>query len=543
MRSKKTYEEYKKDRNVKFPVAAWILDRSTLYVAVAIVALLAIGGFAKLGWDSYSRAIQEPEVISPYIDMESASSTGRTWAKELASKAPTGVTTWALNEKTKPQPFVDYKICPTVAEIPTTLLSTHIASGEGIETRVQVYGAGQATAQFDTYINALNSCFGETTIQTSGNTRFAEFPGGFVITAGDAIVGSTTADPNRYDAILDFYLNNVERTLEETGCIALAPAASDAKRSFFYDRESYIGLEEKEELESNVNIAGLPTPAEIKLNEIANENAILPEAPLPPDFPELPKNEVKPPVIPTSVQDQSMFAGVAVYKIADTKGPGCGWDWSAQESPVYDDKSLENMKKNSIQQTKNDVDSKAIDYVKTKINWALQVAAIAPAADDWNIFVNKTNEVHEKWEWLENERAKVQTDWYNYVAAHDDWFTFDERKAAAIKQFEEDTKKCEADKKALEDWEDKWEELAEEREKEKEKENPEPSKSPSPSPSASISPTPSPSPTVEIPEKPVGCDTPPERPEIADQEKPQEPQPPFIPVGVTIPQSWPVPKG
>lgn len=547
MRSKKTYREYREDDTVKFPAVSYVLDRKALYITFSLIALLAFGLVVKVGWDSYNKAIEEPEVITPYLDMEPASSPGRTWAAELTARNPAGLSEWAVSENTKPQTVIDSKYCSNIADLSTSLLSTHKASGSGVETRVQVYGAGQAFKQFEAYTNVLDTCFNGVSAENVSQSTVARFPGGFLLTAGDGIVG-VTAPEELIDSLIDFYVSSTESTLTDSKCVALNVYTNDAFRSFFYDRDSYTGLEETKPLETQVNISGLPTPTEIKLNEIANTEAIVPEAPLPADFPVLPKKAVEKPSIPGSVKDEAGFAKKAAYKIADFDGPGCGWEWSAQAPPVYSKPELESARKAAIKSTQESLDVTAQSYVRTKVDWALQIASILPKADRWNSYVNQTNSVHEKWYWLEAEREALRPAWFDYIAQHEEWSTFDARKAEATRLFDEASKKCEADEKALEEWEDKWGKLAEEREKQLEKERLEkekkesekdskPSKSPSPSPTPSASP----SPTVEIPEKPAGCDTPPERTEIMDQEKPAEPIAPDVPKGVTIPQSWPNP--
>lgn len=537
MSRKKTYHEYRQDPKVRFPAVAYVLDRKAVYITFSLVALLALGFTIKIGWDSYSRSIQEPEVVTPYLDLESVSSTGRTWAAELAAQNPADIAEWAISENTKPQTVIDSKICANIADLSTSLLSTHVASGKGVQTRIQVYGAGQAFKQFESYRAALDVCFNGVSAEKVSETTVARFPGGFIMTSGDAIIGVSTTE-DLVDPLMNFYVTKMEETLKNSKCLSLSVVTADANRSFFYDRETYTGLEEKKPLETQVDIAALPTPTEIVLNEVENPDAVTPEAPLPSNFPQLPKTTANKPSIPTPVPNETAFAGDAAYKIADSQGPGCGWAWSAQSAPIYSEDELEAAKNASIRSTQEMLNANAANYVGNKIKWALQMAEIAPTADRWNTFVNQTNTVHEKWSWLEMQRAELEPFWFDYVAQHEYWSTFDARKAAAKTQFEEELKRCETDQKALEDWEEEWGDEYREQNKPK----PSPSASPEPTRSAKPTATPSPSPTIKIPEKPAGCDTPPERPAIIDTEKPAEPQPPVVPEGVTVPNSWPNPK-
>lgn len=546
MQSKKTYREYRE--SVKFPAAAWLLDRTWLYVAVLLVAVLAIGAFMKMGWDSYNDAIKEPEVITPYADVKPVSFSGKSWAEKLIAMNPANLPTWTVDKATKPRSAVDVKVCSKIGSVATSLLSTHVATSEGTEVRVQVYGAGQAAKQFADYAIAVKSCFGKQNVETSGNSSFVAFPKGFILTSGDAIIGVSAVNDQVRDSLLDFYLKNVESSLIESGCLSLMVAAEDANRSLFYNPDQYIGLKDSTSLETAVEIKDLPTPTSLQLNEIANISAKSPEAPLPADFPTLPKNEAPRPNIPAPLKDEESFKGVADYQVLDPKGPGCGWDWTAQIAPDLDLQKLTNEKNGIIQSLQGSLDGTATGYVNGKINWALQVASIAPSVDVWNTFVNQTNLVHEKWNWLESERDILEPSWRQYVIDHDFWLTFDQRKSDALKKFDEDFKKCHLDEEALSNWERDWQKISDEQEKAKAKVDADAKKAadeeknnPTPSPTATPSPTVT-SPTVTVPPKPAGCDTPPEEPEIATQKKPVEPKAPAIPSGVTIPASWPTPK-
>jgi hypothetical protein len=543
MRSKKTYRQYQESESIKFPAAAWLLDRSGVYIAILLIAILAIGVFMKMGWDSYNSAIKPAEVITPYADVKPANFVGKTWAEKLISVNPANLPEWTADESSKPRPIVDPKNCSISESVPTSLLSTHVATSAGVDVRVQVYGAGQAAKQFTDYTTALASCFGQMNPQKYEKTIFATFPTGFILTSGDAIIGVVaTNDQTRY-TLLDFYLKNVESSLIESGCLSLMVSTADSNRSLFYNPDQYTGLMESSNLESTVDINGLPTPTAIKLNEIINDSAVVPEAPLPANFPELPKTVVQQPKIPAELKTEDAFKATARYQAVDENGPGCGWDWTAQVSPALDLQKLVTEKNNSIQRTQGSLDGNATGYVNGKINWALQVASLAPGVDAWNAFVNQTNKVHEKWDRLETERQKLEGPWRQYVIDHDEWLTFDKRKADALKKFDEDFKKCQKDEKDLADWNDDWKDIADKQAKDKEKAEADAKNKPtaSPSPSASPSPT-STETTVTVPPKPAGCDTPPEEPEIASEEKPSEPKAPTVPADVTIPASWPVPK-
>jgi hypothetical protein len=547
MRSKKTYREYQESESIKFPAAAWLLDQAGVYAVVLLVALIAIGAFMKMGWDSYTAAIKPPEVITPYADVTPVSFIGKTWAEKLISVNPANLPDWTVDKSAKPRPVIDPKNCSASAAASISLLSTNVATGSGTDVRIQVYGAGQAAKQFTDYTTAFTPCFGKLNVQNSGKTTFVTFSRGFILTSGDAIIGVFVPNDQIRDTILDFYLKNVESSLIESGCLALNATPADANRNLFFSKDQYTGLEGSENLESVVDTTNLPTPTSLTLKEIEDRTAVVPEAPLPANFPELPKTVVQKPQIPAALKNEDAFKASAKFRVVDEKGPGCGWDWTAQVSPELDLKKLATDKNNSIQKTQGALDGSATNYVSGKINWALQLASLAPTVDTWNSFVSQTNTVHKKWQWLEAERQKIESPWRQYVIDHDEWLTFDQRKADALKKFDEEFKQCQKDEKDLADWNRDWKDIADQQAKDKAKADAEAKDTEKNKPTASATPTPTPSatttaPAVTVPSKPAGCSTPPVEPEIASQMKPEEPKAPVIPKDVTIPASWPTPK-
>jgi hypothetical protein len=545
---RKTYREYRESESVKFPALAWLLDRKIIYIATMLVAVIALGSYLKTGWDSYNQAIKEPEAITPYADIQPSSFAGKTWAEKLLATNPANLKNWTVDKSTKPKSAVDLKVCSKIPTLSTSLLSTHVANSDQGEVRVQVYGAGQAAKEFTNYASALKTCFGSDVEETK-NSKFVIFPRGFIITAGDAIIGVYTSDDSVRDALFDFYSKNMETSLIESSCLALISSPQDANRSLFYNPKDYTGLSDSQNLETAVDITGLPTPTSLKLDDVKDDSATIPEAPLPKDFPTLPKTVVSKPTIPAALKNENAFTGVAEYHAPDTKGPGCGWEWTAQVAPEVDLKKLAKEKSDAIVSTQTSLDNKALGYVDGKINWALQVASLAPSVDVWNTFVNETNLVHDKWNWLKSERNKLEPAWREYVADHDEWLSFDQRKADALKKFDEEFKQCQKDEKDLADWKKDWQKISDDQAKDKAKADADAKDSeknkPTASPSATPTPTPSATPSasaVTSPPKPAGCSTPPVEPEIATQAKPAEPKAPSIPEGVTIPASWPTPK-
>lgn len=518
----------RKKNTVKAPFLKWLLEHGVIYSVFALVAVLGFAGVVHSGYANYQTIISQKKVSSPYADVEATDSIGMKWAADFIAQAPENATNWTVGNTSKPQSIVAQKHCSTIGTPPTSLLATYTATGENIETTIQVYGAGQAAQQFSKYASTLGECL---------NAQLAEnnvvrYDNSFVLLLGDSIIGVKGTNEN-IDSLLNWYKENASKTLTDSGCLELNTTVNDAKRSFFYDKDSYEGFKKSDLLKTKIDFSNLPTPQGVTIQQITNSTAVEPEAPLPDKFPKMPKT-VAQPSLPSSIPDQNSFEAKATYQVADTDGPGCGWAWAGQKAPEYNEEDLRTAKQKVITETQEKLDESTTSYVNSKVSWAFNVALTIPQIDKWNAYVKQVNDVYAKWDWLNAERTSIQNDWYSYVAAHNEWITFDTRKKEAAEKYQKDVDTCMAKREELQDWENKYGDNADTTEPETET-TPEPSDSPTPT----VSPTPTPTPTVSVPPKPEGCDTMPVKPEILDQTKPAEPQPPTIPEGVTIPDSWP----
>lgn len=553
--SRRKYQDYKKDPTVKTPILAWMSDRSIGYIALSLFSVLALLVIYSRGVEALERINTEPVEVSPYMEVEATNSPGLTWASETIKQQPPSVESWAVAETAKPQNIITPNTLNISSEKTSiSLLATYVGTGSGVQTRAHVYGSGQAAKDFNRFVNLLSD---RTNVETATNENgsSAKYENGFFVTMGDAIISVSAPNNEKRDELLEFYSKSMPETLKNSGCYDLTVTNDDALRSFFYDKDSYTGLLEHQKIETQVDIDGLPNPSPITIENINTPDLQQPESPIPADFPSLPEAEANKPTLPTEVETQDSFKKDAIYKVADTNGPGCGWKWSGQAAPVYDNNALETEKNKSIVDVQNDIDVQADNYVNSKKDWALQTALIMPKVNDWNSYVRNVNTVHERWNWLNDERAKLQEPWNQYVEDYKNWLSFDQRKADATEEYNEKLQVCIDKQDDLIAWEDEWGELWAKQEAAKDN-PPEPSPAPT-EPPEDEDPTnpgdedtnPVEQPTtppvddeteepVDIPEKPEGCNITPERPSIVDQAKPEEPQAPTIPEGVTIPDSW-----
>lgn len=533
---KKSYRELKADPVIRVPALAWLLDRKMVYISVAAVGSLAAGAFVYQGWKAYGEIIAPVEVESPYLSLDPAQSSGSIWAAEFIS-APRGIDGWESQSSTQPSHgFLQDMTGNAAGEVPMTLLATRMASAGPVKAVAQIYGAGQARKQFDHYVSKLSAKGAVDSRQLDDSGVYgASFEHGFLLVAGDAIVGMQTADNEQRDRLYGEYFSELKESLPLSGCADIS-GSDTSKRSVYFDPNSFEGLIESVTVEPEVNTNYLPTVQALGTREISNPYASVPEGPLPSSLPALP-SEVAKPTVANAPEAVGSFAEVASYRIQDPVGPGCGWSWSAQNALEYDEADLKATQDETMAKTQNSVNTNAQGYVDQKISWARVVALVAPKLDSWNRYVDSVNSVHGGWAKLVADREALRPAWDQYLAAHEAWSTFDARKAAADTAYNQALTQCIADRKTHDDWEREWgpEALKQKQDAWAKEQNM------NPSPTATPVPTSTPTPMPTAPPEPVDCTVDPERPSILDEQKPAEPSAPAIPSDVTIPSSWPQP--
>ena len=186
-----------------------------------------------------------------------------------------------------------------------------------------------------------------------------------------------------------------------------------SSRSIYYDAASFEGLRETTSIDPKVKTDNLPTLKALEADEVANPYAVQPEGPLPVSMQKIPAEAPKPTIVDAPGTVDS-FTKNASYKIQDPIGPGCGWNWSAQQPPVYDDEDLENAKNDTIVRVQNEVNGDAQKYVDSKISWARVTALLTPKLDNWNSYVKTVNSVHSSWDKLVADRNAIRPAWDTY---------------------------------------------------------------------------------------------------------------------------------
>lgn len=494
-----------REHGYRFPRVAWLMDRSFVYVATAIAAVAVVGVSLYSGYSSLQRVLAEPVEDSPYAELIANNSPALTWGAKMAQWNPANLEAWEAEKAYRPDAIVPATTCRFSEPVSASTLGTFNSGNGSVKTRVSVYSAGMARSDFDARIKELEECTGGHVNKDAPGTPVV-WDSGFAFTLGDAVV-TVTGDAG----LLSAYEQYARETLVQSSCAAIDVPSGSSVRNLYADAGNYTGLLQTDMVKNRVPVDRMP---QFKLENLSdlNDNSIpKPESPLPSGFPDSLPTEVAKPTLPTPVEQQDSFEVDATYQIADTTGPGCGWHWSALQSPGYDVDALNAAKTDALNKAQADSDAKATAYVDQYRNYALAQAVLAPAVRSWNEYVTNRGQVEEKWAWLNKQRELIKPAYLAYVEAHDAWINFDNQKAKVSKEYEDELKTCKDKQEELLEWERKYGNIT-------------------------------PAPTAPVPPKPEGCVTMPVRPAILDQVKGEEPKMPSIPADVTIPQSWPKPK-
>lgn len=611
--SKRKSIQHYRDRGIKAPVIAYLLDKSFVYLPVLAVALLAIVAVIASGVRDLNAMAAPPEDNSPYRETEPRDFLGKQFATDFVQQHPDEIdeSDWvAENEPMQPRPVFSAEQCSELGTAPNSLLTTYRGEGEGLRVDALIFGAGQAKRYFDDTESIIENCdnvsgFNESTVTASHGDNdyeldYYQFSSGdndhVVFTAGDAIFEIRSTDSAEVSAgdALDFYAGYAVESMnrEQWQCVAIETSYEDYVRSFYHDFESYEGLFLTEPLEAETPVNNLPVPtltkrgntdAERSISTVNTPNLEAPEAPLPEDFSSIPENEPDRPQIPLEFETIDEFKDTAYYEIPDYDGPSCGWEWAAQISPVYDEMALEHNREVVRTEVQSDLEQQAGSYLDSSFYYTLRTLNTEPVITRWNEYVNTVNSIHDDWAWLEDEREALRPAWDTYLAEHAEWENFPNLQDAAreeynadieayeeeldafddevaayeeeldeydeeFAEYERERDQCLSDRARVDAWDDNFEDAVRngdaiiEGEDQPEPETdedgeeietqplPEVPERPEDCQSLPTAPT--------APSEPVNTAVEPERPSILDEDRGSEPQPPTIPEGVTVPNSW-----
>lgn len=550
----KSYKEFKKKHpSVKTPWLGWVLNSVYTYVVFLLIAAIVVSIVFYENRGVYAKLERVGDKPSEFLTISTDKAPSVLWAENIINTSPLNIESWDVKPSVKPVHIVKIKGCNNVGYdlVTVNVLSSYVASGGGIKTGIQLISPGLALDDFNKYVNEINSCMPVDVVNDDSLKLALYNDNSFLMLAGDVLLNVETDNSSKRQELINFYSNLVSSTLIESGCNSLVVDPADKARAFYTDLENYKGLLEKTVVNTDVNVSGLPTPVGLKLNDIDSQRAKLvePEKPLPKDFPTMPKSLEKP-VIPVLNESSDNFSKDAVYTVKDISGPGCGWVWHGQIPPVFNDEVLDENKKIAIQNTQNEIDTNAENYIKNNIAWNLKLLKVYPLVNSWNVYISKVNAVYDKWEWLNGKREELFPLWQEYVKKYDYWKNFDAKKKESQDAYDKAVKICDDAKQVLEKWNNdkieaekiyneqldqyskdysQW--VVDKNKWDKDKEN-----------NGGVNNAPEPvepvKPELNLAPEPPGCPKEPEKPSILSEERPEEPAEPEIPEGVTIPDSW-----
>lgn len=512
-----------------------------LVIMLAVMTIISL-----LGWKSWSLWNELSKPIkhnTPYNESyQAADYPGKTFLRDLLTEVPTGIAAdrWIVSADgkndtaVKTLPSTCTQVAPSTAQLAYKTVKT-----DGVTVIAMVYGAGQAHLQFDKYAAQLSECYQDAkTSNTMVDSR-----GGFVITRGDAIISVVSDDQGKLDSLRTWYAQKLDEKLMASACASLDETSNDASRSFYYDENSYTGTTKSKKVTVTDTVLTASAPQILTDNSMSmakafvdprSQNVKVPLDPLPagmasslPTSPSIPAVSSQP--VPPAMEK------TVSYQIADKTGPGCGWAWSGQKTPKFDEDTLAVNQKTIVANAKTELKNNILSYNKSIIDWSKQTALAMSFESSWDDYVNKTNTIYAAWNDLNNKRSSIEDAWYKYVDAAEKYANWDDTVKQAQSDWENSVKQCVSENQTTDnttsgkqpsnnqsggsdsnddDTEDNTGSVGGNR-------------------SYSIIKTKT---NAEI-QRECELDTP--KPDVLSQDRPVKPIAPSIPDGVTIPYSWP----
>jgi hypothetical protein len=506
-----------------------------IIVIVSMVAAVFLSGwFIFKAVKAYSDITAVKADNSPYSKAFQAKSyPAIDFVDDLLNNVPTGIDADNWNKITDSSDVTMLPETCTVVTDSNALLIQKGASGKGFKIAIQSYGAGQARLQYDKYASSLSKCY----TKASANGNAVEYPDGYLFTYGDSIVSIQTSDTDLQSKLIPWFANKVPAALTTTQCIAMDETTDDAKRSFYYDANSYTGLIKTENVTQSVTFLQPSYPQSAKdvsydsskvFSDPKIQSVSVPLTPLPAGMQSSLPSAPSSPTF-SSQPSQPSITKTITYQTADHNGPGCGWAWSGQAVPVYNTKILDANHRTLVSNAKKEIQDNADNYNQQIVDWSQSVTYTMAFSSTWDSYTANVNSIYASWKTLNDARNTLLPSWNAYIAQWKDWNTWDDRRTAAANQYAKDIQTCiaSATSNGTSD-----------------ANSTDPSSSasasPSPSDSSSASPTATPSPTQTQDTDAIqkNCEGTVVKPDILNQTKPSKPSRPTIPDGVTIPSSW-----
>lgn len=328
-------------------------------------------------------------------------------------------------------------------------------SGDGGEGQVAViaYPAGGGGAAFAQVREAAGRCAEDVTESGFGTESGAYRRGKTavqVVRRGDvlAVVSASPADRMPDEGWLTELDDRLARLLGDS-CIAVDAPAGDAQRNPFIDPEAFTG---------NVVMDPVPFPAVdlTRAEDVATDPVVpldvtppaVPDAgerpapldPPAPDLPDLPL-EVALPQAPQPPQAPNLD-GRSARAVADPDGPGCGWEFTSQAAPTFDEatatRAAEKARKAEVDRLVND----AAAFEQGKVNFYRAWSEHLTALTGYQTYATELAAVRTQWEVVIDARAEFVEAFERYRASQKRYDEYVVKRDAAQTEYDANLLRC-----------------------------------------------------------------------------------------------------
>lgn len=388
--------------------------------SIAMISTLIIAG-AK----SYADSTKRPEVPSIYNSVKPASFPGSVFTDSMTSNAVDGA---ALNQSSTANAYMIPSSCVDDNTNPNSMIYMKSGSNSLYTITSQTYGAGQAATQYNKYLDSLSECGVQISNATKGSIQYVSWNGGYMMNEGDAIVSVTTTDTSKQQDIGNKVMEAMDSLMSKTDCLATDSSDDSSYRSFYYDAKSYTGLTQQEQISSTKKTVSLSLPQNLKdagsIDNLYTSPTIrsVPESPLPANMKaSLPSSPTKP------VVEQGESAPPSIdtidYQVKDINGPGCGWKWSGQSAPTFDQSALTAKYKQTKTSAIRSLDQRVLSYNSWASSYSLSTLWSMKFIDTWNQYTQSVNQITDSWNKLDAGRNAFKPTWSSYIQSLYSWET------------------------------------------------------------------------------------------------------------------------
>lgn len=328
---------------------------------------------------------------------------------------------------------------------PVSQASRAWASGSGKDSTgltyvVSAFAAGQGGYLMEQAENS--DCTSAKVIRIEGGADVLQIasPGRDVvlIRRGDVVValdgrGTTISAPMAADVAAA-----MSTVLAGAGtCVNPESPRSDSTRSPYVAPDDFTGfLVDTEVLPVD------PPPAPVAKQELpGTAEVVLPEQP---DFPFWPLALPEPVPRPDMPQPPAevMSSKLIKVRVEDKLGPGCGWDFTGQVQPEFDQAISDEMEQRMIVAAQKEMADDAVRYTTEATAYGEAVVKYIDASVTWNTYAVQVAEIATAWKGQRDAQQTYATQLANYNRAVNEYNSFVGRKQAAQRSYDDQVVAC-----------------------------------------------------------------------------------------------------